>query len=108
MNDKMCVLLTTMANENEAQNMSQMLIDRKLAACTQEFEVNSRFRWNDTIQTETEVVLLVKTAVDRVEATVEAIREAHSYDLPEIIVLPVTGGLPAYMDWVHSETRPNI
>ena len=106
MNDQMCVLLTTLANENEARNMSQMLIDRKLAACTQEFKVNSRFRWNDAIQTETEVVMLVKTAVDRVEATVEAIREAHSYDLPEIIVLSVTGGLQAYMDWVHSETRP--
>lgn len=106
MNDQMCVLLTTLADENEARNMSQMLIDRKLAACTQEFEVNSRFRWNDAIQTETEVVMLVKTAVDRVEATVEAIREAHSYDLPEIIVLSVTGGLQAYMDWVHSETRP--
>ena len=47
-------------------------------------------------------------SVDRVEATVEAIREAHNYDLPEIIVLPVTCGLPAYMDWVRSETRPNI
>jgi len=102
----MCVLSTTLANENEAQKMSQMLIDRKLAACTQEFEVNSRFRWNDTIQTETEVVLLVKTAVDRVEATIEAIKEAHSYDLPEIIVLPVTGGLPGYMAWVYGETRP--
>ncbi len=48
----------------------------------------------------------MKTAVDRVEATIEAIKEAHSYDLPEIIVLPVTGGLPGYMDWVRSETRP--
>ena len=106
MNEKICVVLTTLSNENEAQNMSQMLIDRKLAACTQEFEVNSRFRWDDAIQIEAEVVLLVKTAVDRVEATVEAIREAHSYDLPEIIVLPVMGGLRAYTEWVCSETRP--
>ena len=65
MNDQMCVLLTTLADENEAQTMSQMLIDRKLAACTQEFEVNSRFRWDNAIQVETEVVMLVKTAVDR-------------------------------------------
>ncbi len=105
MNDQMCVLLTTLANAKESQKMSQMLIDQKLAACTQEFEVSSRFRWNDEIQSETEVVMLVKTAPDRVEATVEAIRAVHSYDLPEIIVLPVSGGLRAYIDWVRSETR---
>lgn len=105
MNNQVCVLLTTLANEDEAQSMSRMLIDRNLAACTQEFTVNSRFRWNDAIQNETEVVMLVKTAVDRVESAVEAIKEVHSYDLPEIIVLPVTGGLAGYMDWVRSETR---
>ena len=105
MNDQICVLLTTLANEDEAQNMSRMLIEQKFAACTQEFTVNSRFRWEGAIQSETEVVILVKTAVDRVDDAVEAIKEAHSYDLPEIIVLPVTGGLAGYMDWVRSETR---
>ena len=105
MSDQMCVLLTTLADSNDARQMSEWLIDQKLVACTQEFQVNSRFRWNNAVQTENEVVMLMKTALDRVEETIAAIKERHSYGLPEIIVLPVTGGLPGYIEWVHAETR---
>ena len=49
--------------------------------------------------------MLAKTAADRVNEAIAAIREHHKYDLPEIVSIPVNGGLPAYMDWVVAATR---
>ncbi|RZW13437.1 MAG: divalent-cation tolerance protein CutA [Desulfobulbaceae bacterium] len=104
MDNRMCVVLTTMADRDEARRISKMLLEKNLAACTQEFDVNSRFRWKGVVQSEPEIVMLIKTAKGRVDATIEAIKQSHSYELPEIIVLPVTGGLPGYIDWVEAET----
>ena len=104
MDNRMCVVLTTMADRDEARRISEMLLEQNLVACTQEFDVNSRFRWKGAVQSESEIVMLLKTATGRVEATIEAIKRSHSYELPEIIVLPVTGGLPGYIAWVESET----
>ena len=106
MSNRMCIVLTTVANEDDAEMMTAMLLDRRLAACTQQVSVSSRFRWNGAVQAENELLLLVKTSADRVNDTVAAIRDTHKYDLPEIISIPVDGGLPAYLDWVVSETRP--
>lgn len=106
MSNTMCIVLTTVASEDDAEVMAEMLLERRLAACTQHLTVGSRFRWNDAVQTENEVLVLVKTAADRVNDTVAAIRSNHKYDLPEIVSIPVDGGLPAYVDWVVSETRP--
>ena len=87
MDNRMCVVLTTMADRDEARRISEMLLEKDLVACTQEFDVNSRFRWKGAVQSESEIVMLLKTATGR-----------------EIIVLPVTGGLPGYIAWVESET----
>ena len=106
MSNTMCIVLTTVACEDDAEFMAEMLLERRLAACTQHLTFGSRFRWNDAVQTENEVLVLVKTAADRVNDTVAAIRSNHKYDLPEIISIPVDGGLSAYVDWVVSETRP--
>ena len=105
MSSKICIVLTTVASEDDAEAMAGMLLEQRLAACTQQFAVGSRFRWNGAIQTENEVLMLVKTAADRVNDAVAAIRDHHKYDLPEIISIPVDSGLPAYVDWVVAATR---
>jgi len=98
-------IITTVAHGDDAARIAEMLLRGKLAACVQEMTIRSRYRWKDEVRCEPELLLLVKTAADRAEATVNAIRQIHPYDLPEIIVLPVAGGLPEYMSWVDAETR---
>ncbi len=106
MSSRVCVVLTTVANDDDARAMAETLLERRLAACTQHLSIASRFRWDGAVQTENEVLMLIKTASDRVGETVAAIRENHKYDVPEIVSMPVDSGLPAYLDWVVAETRP--
>ena len=105
MTHQMAVVLTTVANEVSAAEMGEVLIREKLAACIQEVTINSRYRWKGSMQCDREILLLIKTASDRVAETVAAIRKQHQYDLPEIVVLPVSAGLADYIAWVHAETR---
>ncbi len=98
-------ILTTVAQAEDAARIAEMLLCDKLAACVQEMTIRSRYRWKDKIQCDPEWLLLIKTTADRAEAAVASIRKIHPYDLPEIIVLPVVGGLAEYMNWVDVETR---
>ncbi|NND64444.1 MAG: divalent-cation tolerance protein CutA [Gammaproteobacteria bacterium] len=106
MSNDISVLLTTVANQTDAEQMSAMLIEQQLAACVQTIDVDSRFRWQGEVQKEHEVLLLIKTATNGVDMVTEAIREQHSYDVPEIIALPVAGGLSDYIKWVSAESQP--
>jgi periplasmic divalent cation tolerance protein len=98
-------IITTVALGEDAVRIAEMLLRDKLAACVQEVKIKSRYRWKDEIRCEPEVLLLVKTARDRAEAAVTAIHKIHPYELPEIIVLPVVGGLADYLTWINVETR---
>ncbi len=81
--------------------MASAVLDRRLAACVQVVgPVESRFWWEGRLDTATEWLCLVKTTDDRLDQVVSAIRQAHSYDTPEIIALPVVGGSDAYLRWV--------
>jgi periplasmic divalent cation tolerance protein len=105
MTNEVVTIITTVALAEDAARIAEMLLRDRLAACVQEITIRSRYRWKDEIRCEPEVLLLIKTARDRAEAAVIAIRKIHPYELPEIIVLPVVGGLPDYMTWINVETR---
>jgi len=80
-------------------------VERKLAACVNILApCTSVYRWNDAVETATEVPLLVKTTLARYPALQAALTEAHPYELPEIIAVPLQEGLPAYLAWVGAET----
>jgi periplasmic divalent cation tolerance protein len=98
-------IITTVAQAQDAARIAEMLLRDKLAACVQETAIRSRYRWKDQIQCDPELLLLIKTTADRADAAVTAIREIHPYDLPEIIVLPIVGGLAEYMNWINVETH---
>jgi periplasmic divalent cation tolerance protein len=102
---KVVTVITTVAQGEDAARIAEMLLRDKLAACVQEMTIRSRYRWKDAIQCEPELLLLVKTTADRADAAVTAIRKIHPYELPEIMVLPVVGGLAEYLNWVNVETR---
>jgi len=71
-----------------------------LAGCT------SVYRWQGVVETADEVTLLIKTSTARYAALEAALRARHPYELPEIVAVPVTRGLPAYLQWVGNETTP--
>jgi periplasmic divalent cation tolerance protein len=98
-------IITTVAKAEDAALLAEMLLRDKLAACIQEMAIRSRYNWKDQIHCEPELLLLIKTTADRADAAVTAIRKIHPYDLPEIILLPVVGGLAEYMNWVNAETH---
>lgn len=105
MNAQATLIMTTVDSEQLAGTLAADLIERRLAACVQQISIASRYRWGGQVQCDDEVLLLVKTSAAAADAAMRAIRENHSYDVPEIIALPITDGLPAYLDWLANETN---
>lgn len=108
MENEAVMIMTTVKDRDDAQDMATHLIQGKLAACVQELSIHSHYNWNGKTNSDPEVLLLIKTAGDRRDAAIEAIKAKHSYDLPEILVVPVVGGLGAYLNWVKDETREAV
>lgn len=93
--------------EATATVLVDSLLEQRLVACVQMIgPVRSRYRWQGAIEESAEVLLVLKTACDRVAALRAAVLARHPYQLPEILELPVTGGHEAYLQWVVAETRP--
>jgi periplasmic divalent cation tolerance protein len=99
------LVITNLPDRAAAERLSKALIEQRLAACVNILApCTSVYRWQDKVETAEEVPLLIKTLqvhYDKVEAV---IRDFHPYELPEIICVPISGGLPAYLDWVAAET----
>ena len=100
------LVITNMPDAAAAEKLAQQIIESHAAACVNQLApCTSTYRWQDKIETASEVPLLIKTtqaAYPRLEAL---IRAAPPYELPEIIAVPVSVGLPAYMDWVYQQTN---
>ena len=95
------VILTTAGTEQEASDLARELVNRRLAACVNVIpQVRSIFRWQNEVHDDREWLLLIKTRRDRFEAVRAAIRELHSYDLPETVLLDVDRGDEAYLRWI--------
>lgn len=90
-----------------AAELAHALVNRRLAACVQLLPgLTSIYRWEGVVEEASEVLLMAKTWDDRLEAATALLRSRHPYALPEIMAVPAAGGLAAYLDWVHAETRP--
>ena len=100
----LCLVMTTVAQEDEAATLAQAIVQARLGACVQVQAVRSFYIWDDQPQAHGEWLLMVKTRA-AVYATLEAfIRERHGYETPEILCLPVTVGSPDYFAWVRQQT----
>jgi periplasmic divalent cation tolerance protein len=94
-------VLTTAGSEEEAGRIAGLLVERRLAACVQVVgPITSRYRWEGEVEEEREWQCLAKTTRAAYEAVEAAIREAHSYDEPEIIATPIVAGSPGYLAWI--------
>lgn len=107
MSDKI-VILVTCNSRSEAEKISRILVEARLIACANIVpSVQSIFRWQGEVCNEQEVLIImksVKTNLDRIIAKTKAV---HSYDVPEIIALPIVAGSSDYLKWVEQETRKN-
>ena len=108
------VVVSTTDTAEEADRLARGLVAARLAACVQIVgPIRSVFRWDppgddgaaDAIQVEQEWQLVVKTAADRVDDLTRHLVAAHSYDVPEVVAVPVSGGHGPYLQWVVEETR---
>lgn len=99
------VVLCTCPNPAEAATLAGGLVRKRLAACVNVLPtVRSIYRWQDEIHDEAEALMIIKTSREAFEAMNSWLEAQHSYDVPEILALPVTQGLPAYLDWLLDET----
>jgi periplasmic divalent cation tolerance protein len=95
-------VLTTAGSKEEAGRIASLLVERRLAACVQVVgPITSRYRWQGAIEEEREWQCLAKTTRAAYDAVESAIREAHSYDEPEIIATPIVSGSPGYLAWIE-------
>lgn len=100
------IVLTTAANQDEAARLAATFVDERLAACATLIPaVESIYRWEGQVESATETLLLIKTEADQLEALEARLRELHSYQVPEFLVLNVESGSHAYLEWLRASLR---
>jgi periplasmic divalent cation tolerance protein len=101
------VVLMTAPDLDTAARLGRALVEERLAACVNLLPgLRSIYRWEGALHDDAEVLLLVKTRSDRLEALSARVSELHPYALPEVLALPASGGSAAYLDWVRTESLP--
>ena len=102
------VVLMTAANREEANQIAELLVSSRLAACVQILpEIESVYRWQGEVKREKEILLLAKTVASRFADLESKVRAMHSYETPEIIAVPVTDSSAPYLGWLLAELRGN-
>ena len=97
-------LTTTVDSRQRAQALARRIVNSRLAACVQTMPIRSVYHWKGSVETAEEFLLIVKTRATLTQVLVNLIRSVHAYELPEIVVTPITGGLKEYLDWIGAET----
>lgn len=99
------LIYSTTGSEEEARKISRDLVSKKLVACVNIIpKIVSVYRWQGQIEEDTETILIAKTTEKNIDRAVDTIKSLHSYELPDIVVIPITTGLKTYLDYVKSET----
>ena len=103
---KVRIVLTTTGSRDEAAKIAHALVERRLAACVNIVsQIESVYRWQDKLETATECLLIIKTQAAAFERVRDAIKELHSYDLPECVMLEIAAGSSAYLHWIRDNTN---
>ena len=103
------LIITNFPDKKTALALAEKLIDVHLAACVNVLgECSSVYRWQGNTETATEIPVFIKTQQQHYDQVEQMIKEMHPYELPEVIIVPVSGGLPAYLQWIADETRMPI
>lgn len=99
------MVFVTTASEEEASTIARHLVETRLIACANIVgAVRSIFSWEGKVADEREALMILKSHADRFDELTRKIKALHSYSVPEIIAIPITQGLPEYLQWVRSMT----
>lgn len=104
--DEYSMIMTTASSDDEAETLARHLVSLNLAACVQRLPIKSNYRWEGILCEEEEVLLLIKSRTDRYSDIEACIKGMHSYDVPEILRVPIADGLETYFDWIDVSTVP--
>ena len=100
------IIYSTIDDLKAARRISNTLVEEQLVACVNIVPgIESFYRWKGKIEIEQENLILAKTTDENVEKTVQRLRAIHPYEVPDIIVLPIAGGLKDYLDYIKNETE---
>lgn len=97
------LVITSVGSREEADRIAAALVGERLAACVQILPATSVYRWQGAVEQAEELVLHIKTVAARVSEVERRIVDMHSYDLPEVIVVPISGGSDMYLGWIAME-----
>jgi len=105
-NAEYLLVMTTTPGSITAKKIANELVEKGVASCVQVFpEIYSVFCWKGRIEHEEEHMLMIKTSGACYQAVEDTIRAHHPYEVPEIVALPITGGLPDYLSWISQTAR---
>jgi periplasmic divalent cation tolerance protein len=100
MTDKI-VVFSTCADENDAERLARTLVEQRLAACVNVVpRVRSFYHWKGGLESADECLLVIKSSRDRFDGLRAALEKAHSYEVPEVLAVPVVDGAPNYLNWL--------
>jgi periplasmic divalent cation tolerance protein len=105
MTDKI-VVLSTCASAEEAETLARSMVEQRLAACVNVIpRMRSYYRWKGALESSEEWLLVIKSSRDRFQELMTALEKAHSYEIPEVLALPVVDGAANYLSWIESSLR---
>lgn len=100
------IVLTTAGSPEEARKIAHAMVERRLAACVNIVpQIESVYRWQGKVESATEWLLVIKTQAELFERVRDAIKELHSYEVPECIMLEVAAASKEYLDWIATNTN---
>lgn len=99
------VIFVTASSEEEARTLARKLVDSRLVACANVVPgLQSLFHWKGNVEEAKEVLLILKSRAELFDRVEQRVRELHSYEVPEIIALPILQGSAPYLAWINEET----
>ena len=101
------VVLTTAGSQEEARKIAHALVERRLAACVNIVSpVESVYRWKEKVETASEWLVVIKTTQQAFARVRDSLRELHSYEVPECVLLSIADGSPEYLNWIGEQVGP--
>lgn len=102
------VVLVTVGSPEEGEKIGRSLVEKQLAACVNVIPgITSIYKWKGEIEKDSECLLVIKTKFHLFSDVKEEVLNGHSYDLPEIIELPIQNGFSEYLDWIDDNIKPH-
>ena len=104
MGTEFSIVVTTCADKESAKAIAMLLVEKRLAACVQLVPIESVYIWEGKVCDDSEIAMFIKSKTGLFDKISAAIMENHTYDVPEIVQIPISAGLPEYLKWIDGNT----